>query len=48
MLGPSPLPETNRTAYLTALYAFELAIAHLTPTGENAPPICPLPDAGRS
>lgn len=48
LLGPSPQPENDRSAYLATLYAFELAIAHLTPPSNAAPPTCPLPDAGRS
>ena len=33
MLGTARQPETDRDAYLAALYAFELAIADQAPTG---------------
>ena len=33
MLGTARQPQTDRDAYLAALYAFELAIAHQAPPG---------------
>ena len=48
LIGPSTPPETNREAYLAALYAFELAIAHETSSGSTAPTDIRPPDTGRT
>ena len=37
MLGTARQPQTDRDAYLTALYAFELAIAHQAPPDTHTP-----------
>ena len=48
LLGPPTQPDTDRSAYLTTVFAFELAIAHHAPTADTTADNCRVPDPGRS